>query len=320
VAQEDIARASGASAAAAVAATVLGAWAFGLCIWLLAGPGLLLFPDGRLPGDRWRWALWVPLVLVTALPLADAVIVSEVCLQWSGDDCVRAVENPFQVITGADVSGVADRYTQFLFVGVLAVSLAALIVRYRRSRGEVRGQLKWVAWMAMAVVLVFFPVAVAEDLLGSTLNEWVGVLAFMVLTVGMPVAMAVAIFKYRLYDIDRIINRTAVYAIVVGLLAVVFAAGAVWIPSLLPFEESNLAVAASTLAVFFLFNPLRQRTQRFVDRRFYRSRYDAQQVADEFSARLRDQVDPDQVAAEWVEVVQRTLQPESVAVWVKEGT
>jgi hypothetical protein len=183
--------------------------------------------------------------------------------------------------------------------------------------GVERQQLKWVlaAGIWFPLSLIVFGSIFDE----GPLSDAVGVFGTFVITFNaMAVGVGIAVLRYRLYDIDRIINRTAVYAIVVGLLAVVFAAGAVWIPSLLPFEESNLAVAASTLAVFFLFNPLRQRTQRFVDRRFYRSRYDAQQVADEFSARLRDQVDPDQVAAEWVEVVQRTMQPATVAVWVRE--
>jgi hypothetical protein len=144
-------------------------------------------------------------------------------------------------------------------------------------------------------------------------------LIFGLLPTVLALGIAVAVTRYGLYEVDRLVNRTVVYAIVVALLAVVFAAGAVWLPTLLPGESSSVAVAASTLAVAALFNPLRRWVQRFVDRRFYRSRYDAQQVADAFAARLRDQVDPEEVAAEWVEVVRRTLQPASVAVWLGEG-
>jgi hypothetical protein len=136
----------------------------------------------------------------------------------------------------------------------------------------------------------------------------------------LAVSIAVAVTRYGLYEIDRLVNRTIVYTIVVGLLGLVVAAGAVWLPSLLPGDSSGVAVAASTLAVAALFTPLRKRTQRFVDRRFYRSRYDAQRVADQFAAGLRDELDADVVAAKWAEVVRSTLQPSSVSVWVREGS
>lgn len=188
----------------------------------------------------------------------------------------------------------------------------SLIVRYRRGGSIERQQIKWIIFAAMLLL----PAIALSDAYQDTVGPLILGFAIMVF----PIAITVAILKYRLYEIDRIVNRTVVYAIVVVLLGAVFALGAVWIPSRLPFEDNNLAVAASTLAVFFLFNPLRIRVQRFVDHRFYRSRYDAQQVADDFSARLRDQVDPEAVASEWVEVVQRTMQPASVAVWVREAS
>jgi hypothetical protein len=319
VVQENAKSWSGGAPDSVIALAVLASYAaLGFGLWLILGPGVLLFPDGRLPGSRFRWALWTPAALLAAVWAVYVLTTAKVCVDSSeAGRCLLKVDNPMGLFDIGAVLGDEGFLPGVIVMAAFVVSLTGLVLRYRRSRGEARQQIKWVAFAVVAAPIAVLGLALVEG--PGEINEWMGVLPILLGFVGVPVAMAVAIFKYRLYDIDRIINRTTVYAIVVGLLAVVFAAGAVWIPSLLPFEESNLAVAASTLAVFFLFNPLRQRTQRFVDRRFYRSRYDAQQVADEFSARLRDQVDPDQVAAEWVEVVQRTLQPAAVAVWVREG-
>jgi len=131
-------------------------------------------------------------------------------------------------------------------------------------------------------------------------------------------AIGIAITRYRLYDIDRIINRTLVYGLVVTALAVVLIVGAVWIPTVLPTSNSNLAVAATTLVVFFLFQPLRRRAQRAVDRRFFRFRYDAQQVADNVAGQLRDVVAPQLVAEHLVDAVARSVQPATLSIWVSE--
>lgn len=309
--------------AAAVAVTFMFfLFVFGVALWLVFGPGLLLFPDGRLPGKRFAVALWIPPVVMTAVGIVSVLSASRVCLESSdaeGGACLSWVDNPLAVI-GVDLSAVTDALVYTAASLALVASFVGLVVRYRRSRGDERQQIKWVVWAVALGVVVAVVSTTVDDWLGVDVNEWVAVASFLFLTVAIPASMAVAIFKYRLYDIDRIINRTVVYAVMVGLLGAVFVVGAVWLPSLLPVGNSNVAVAASTLAVFFLFNPLRVRVQRFVDRRFYRSRYDAQQVADAFSTRLRDQVDPEVVAAEWADVVQRTLQPAAVSVWVKEGT
>lgn len=132
-----------------------------------------------------------------------------------------------------------------------------------------------------------------------------------------PASIAVAILKYRLYEIDRIISRTVSYGLIVGFLGLVFAAGAVWLPSTLQ-VENQLFVAATTLAVAALFNPVRRRIQSGVDRRFNRSRYDTQRVMDEFAGSLQQGVDQAEVVEGWTEVVSETMQPETAGVWIKD--
>ena len=182
-----------------------------------------------------------------------------------------------------------------------------------------RQQLKWFAYSVVFAIAVI----VAGGFIPGVSEEATNRIGTVVWGVGPALIIAsigLAILRYRLYDIDRLINRTLVYGLVVGLLAVVFVAGTVWIPYLLPTNDSSLAVAASTLAVFFLFQPLRKRVQAWVDRRFYRSRYDSQLVADSLAVQLRDQVDPGMVSREWALAVQTTMQPATMALWVRDGT
>ncbi len=260
----------------------------------------IVFPSGEPAGRWWRYALGA----VVAVAVVDLISAPFLGYEIEGTAYPAPIEGyrVFEAITFL---------TMLTSFGIgLAALIRLVVLRFRGDPLE-RFQIRWVAY---AVALALLVLAAEPFVHGA--NDVAGVVA----GIGIPLALAVAITRYRLYDIDRIINRTVVYAIVVGVLGLVFAAGALWVPSSLPFENSNMAVAASTLAVFFLFNPLRKRVQRFVDRRFYRSRYDAQQVVDRFSARLRDQVDPDIVTGEWVDVVQQTLQPESVGVWVRDPT
>ena len=200
-----------------------------------------------------------------------------------------------------------------------AISFIGIVVRYRQSTGEIRQQIKWVAWVASAGILLMLGVTLIEDVVGISLNDWVGVLTFMMITVGLPVAIGVAIFKYRLYDIDRIISRTAAYALVVGILAAVFVMSVTLTQQLLPIE-SQFGVVASTLVVAALFNPLRRRVQSVVERRFNRSKYDAQRVLDELSIQLREDVDLEPLLAAPLSATQETMQPSYVSLWVRERT
>jgi hypothetical protein len=198
--------------------------------------------------------------------------------------------------------------TTFLMSAALLVSVAALVVRFAKSSGEERLQLKWCATAALVLVVVF----VASIWMNSAVVNVLQSLAFLCLWT----AIAIAVLKYRLYDIDRIISRTLAYAIVTGLLVGVYAALVVLATQVLTLK-SPVAVAGSTLAAAALFSPLRSRVQRAVDRRFNRARYDADQMVAAFATRLKDAVDLDAVQADLGRVVQRALEPAHVSMWMK---
>jgi hypothetical protein len=272
---------------------------------VLVGLAVLLFPDGALPSPRWRPVLWVYLA-VAGLWMASAEVVS-----------VGAVAgHHVRIDTSGGLLGLGSTtgpYGWFgvvedVFFPVLAVcwlaSLAAQAASYRRSSGERRQQLKW---LLTGGVVGGIGLVLALSGLGAVAGT--------VLGLALPASMGVAIFKYRLYEIDRIISRTLAYAIVTGLLVGVYA-GLVLLATRVLTLHSTVAVAAATLAAAALFNPLRRRVQLRVDRRFNRARYDADQMVAGFAARLKDAVDLDSVRDDLASVVQQALEPAHLSVWV----
>jgi hypothetical protein len=193
---------------------------------------------------------------------------------------------------------------------MLVLGLLSLVARYRSSAGIERQQVKVLVWVAV-VALVFFGVSgriggIAEPVINSLFTLFVAA------------ALTLAILRYRLFEIDRLISRTVTYAVLAGALVLIYVFGAVWLPSQIVGEQTPLFVAGSTLAVAALFNPLRRRVMRWVDRRFNRSAYDVERVKDAFATRLRDQVDVGRLAEDWAGTVTRTLQPSAVGVWVRD--
>jgi hypothetical protein len=262
---------------------------------------ILLFPDGRLPSARWRWALRAYVVVFTAFLAATAVAMAgalaEHPIRVDSAGGLAAVDHPsgwFNAIQGP--------------IGVIVIGLSlAFIARqalsWRRAARERRQQLKWVASGAT--------VSLVSVLLGSSFGVgWFGVAA-------LPISMGVAILRYRLYEIDRIISRTLAYAIVTGLLVGVYAALVLLATHVLS-VHSTVAVAAATLAAAALFNPLRRRVQQVVDRRFNRARYDADRIVATFASRLKDEVDLDSIRDDLAGAVQRALEPAHVSVWINE--
>jgi FtsH-binding integral membrane protein len=200
-------------------------------------------------------------------------------------------------------------------ITVLVVGVFALIIRFRRSDEAVRAQIKWVSLslIVFVVTLLFrFATYPGEDLLSQVL--------FSAATAFIPVSMTLGILRYRLFDIDRLISRTVGYVVVVAALGSVYVLGAVWLPSRLLGEQPTLFVAGSTLAVAALFNPVRNRVLAWVDRRFYRSQYDAQRVVDDFTGRLRNRLDVEQLISESMSVVAEVMHPSAIAVWVVDQT
>jgi hypothetical protein len=199
---------------------------------------------------------------------------------------------------------------------VLAIALVSLVTRLRRATGEERQQVKWFVYTVVTVMLVFVTTTLALG--AGYLFPLFGLI---------PVSVAIAVFKYRLYEIDRLINRTLVYALLTALLIGVYAALLIGVYAGLVFllgvvldpatGDSALAVAASTLAVAALFQPARRRVQDLVDRRFNRRRYDAARTVERFSGRLRDHVDLGTLAAELLGVVDQTVQPASASLWLR---
>jgi hypothetical protein len=284
-------------------------WAvwIGNWIWVpivAAGPWLLLlFPDGRLPSRRWR-SYAVFLLILTGLLLVTAA------LRPGPTEMPDAIVNPLGV---ALVGDLADGLSAIM-LATLPVSATALLVRFRRSQGDERQQIKIVVYAGSVLALL---AVVGQVVFWYWLHQ--GDSGAALFAFGMPPAVAAAILKYRLYDIDRIINRTLVYGLLTVLLGVVYAGGVFTLGRLLnPITgESSLAVAASTLAVAALFQPARRRLQAVVDRRFNRRRYDAVRTVEGFSGRLREEIDLDTLSVELLAVVEQTMQPTAVSLWLR---
>jgi hypothetical protein len=282
----------------------------------LFGLVVLLFPDGRLPSPRWRWALWAYLAVAGAWVAgvfyisAGAIIGHHVHVDSTGN--LLLLDHP----TGSVAWWGAVQTVFFPVLGVFwLATIIGQVLSYRRSSGERRLQLKWlVGGSAIAAVG-----GVAGVWLSSQPQEILRIVGSIgiVAVLALPVSMGVAILKYRLYDIDRLISRTLAYAIVTGLLVGVYA-GVVALAGAASFS-SPVEVAAATLAAVALFSPLRRRVQRVVDRRFNRARYDADRMVAEFAARLKDAVDLDAVRYDLADVVHAALEPAHVSVWVRGG-
>lgn len=277
---------------------------FGVLPWLAIAWLLLVFPWGGYPGRIERIAGYVTLGVGLVATLAFAL--SSEPQDYSDLPSPLAVPS-LDPITGPIVGDSG-------FLSVIAVLLAALLLlirRWRRAGGVERHQYRWLLLGALPFVLVLVVGnLIAEDSL----------LQVLILPAGwaIPVSIGVAVTRYRLYEIDRLLSRTLGYTLVVALLALVYGVGAVWLPSQLLNQQPPLFVAGSTLAVAALFNPVRKRLLGWVDRRFYRSRYDAELVIEDFGRRLRNEVDIRRLTDDWTAVVTETMRPSSVGVWVRE--
>jgi hypothetical protein len=280
---------------------------------------ILLFPDGRLSSRRWRWVLWSYLVVGAYLPVGiyeitiRTVIGHRIQVLANGD--LAAVDNPSG--GGGVLSALVGVALPLLVVFWLAF-FGRQAASFRRSSGERRQQLKWLMTGA-AIFVIALILSVVVSIIDSHPSTFVQILIDIggLGTLALPVGIGVGILKYRLYEIDRLISRTLAYAVLTGLLVGVYAGLVLLATRVLSFS-SPVAVAASTLAAAALFNPLRRRVQRVVDRRFNRARYDAEVTVAAFSARLKDAVDLGAVRADLLDVVSRSLEPAHVSVWIRE--
>jgi hypothetical protein len=281
-------------------------WVLILALTLIFTP--LVFPTGRLLSPRWRPLAWLAGVATAVLTTLNSLR-TNMSLGTVPD---QVIANPIGVaVVGNPDKGPAVPALILLLTVLAAVAFGSLVVRFRRSRGEERQQLKWFTYAAALVPL---------SVLGDALPAVVGDLAIDLPIVFLPVAAGIAILRYRLYDIDRLINRTLVYGLVTAILGLGYAGLVLLLGQLfggVTRDPPSWAVAGATLAVAALFQPARHRIQTAVDRRFNRRRYNTAQTIEAFSTRLRDQVDLDTLSTELLAVVDQTMEPTRISLWLR---
>jgi len=288
----------------------------GFFVFMTATLGLLplLFPTGRIPSPRWKWPARI-LVGITALIALSGLITHRLCQldPGGGESCVR---NPI------GIPGVG--FMEFLVVAAFPLivgSLISAVLRFRRSTGVERRQMKWLMLSLGTVLILLVIEAVLVEGLGFDLSPLLGT-DFDLLGLAMvmvPISIAVAVLRNRLFDIDRLVSRTVSYAVVLALVATVYSAIALGPTLILGTADTPPSlVALATLTAAALFSPLRRKIQNRVDRRFNRARYDAEQIVEGFGDQLRETTDPGVIAARWVAAVGDLLEPVTVSAWVPE--
>jgi hypothetical protein len=297
--------APGSLPAAEVAAWIYSwVWVPGLCFIVFLP---LLFPNGRLPSPRWRPFAWFSVLLAGTGTILAAFS--------PGPGVGLSIRNPFGMESLPNLS----EQLQALVFALIFVAAASLVMRLRHARGVERQKIKWVAYagaLGGGASLPTYTVLEAVDL------RWLHMLGYMLALVGIvgfPTAVGIAMMRYRLYEIDILINRTLVYGTLTATLIAFYFVGIVVLQRLFVLligQQSTLAVVASTLLIAALFNPLRGSIQSFMDRRFYRRKYDARKTLETFSARLRDETDLEALSAGLVGVVRETMQPAHVSLWL----
>ena len=293
-----------------------GTIAFGVVFSFL----FLLFPDGRLPSARWRPVAWSATLALSLVTLAAAL--KPQLTDEAGEAVPRGapetIDNPLGIHGAESALHAVETTAVVLFVlcGALP-AVASLVLRYHRSSGERRQQIKWLAYAAGVLAVGIF---VVPDVVRAVWGETAAIHAVsrvleVVPVVGIALATSIAVLRHRLYDIDLVIRRTLVYTAVTATLAAAYLSSVLLIG--LAVGTSDVAIALSTLAVAALFRPARARIQGAVDRRFYRRRYDAARTLEAFGARLRDELDLEALGADLRDVVRETVQPAHVSLWLR---
>jgi len=287
---------------------------------------ILLFPDGRLPSKRWRPLAWLSGVMIVLLSITEGLAPGP--LENQG-----GVRNPFGLEALPWLEDVSYIILPLLPLCILA-SAVSMVLRFRRSRGEVRQQIKWVAFVASFSGLLYLIAMISQLVFVLNVSEsggsiprfpWWAEVLFSVAVLGfagVPVAIGFAVLKYRLYDIDVVINRTLVYGSLTAMLVALYFGSVAATQTILraltgQTEQPQLAVVISTLVIAALFNPLRRRIQSFIDRRFYRRKYDARKTLEAFSARLREETDLETLNSDLADVIRETMQPAHVSLWLR---
>ncbi len=282
-------------------------------IWVpYLGLGVFLFllvPNGKLPGSSWRWFARLTVLLI--LTGTGLVAIDPEPIRSLGP-----IQNPLGIESMPSLSWTVEA----VMFALIFVATASLFMRLHYSRGIERQQIKWITYAAVTGIsgaILMYTISEATDVL------WLEGVGFVLLTIGLvgiPISMGIAILRYRLFEIDLIINRTLVYGLLSVMLGLVYSSsvtGLQYLFSLLTGQGDTLAIVASTLAIAALFNPLRGRIQGFIDRRFYRRKYDAAKTLEAFGARLREETDLEKISDDLVGVVRETMQPSHVSLWLR---
>ncbi len=301
------------------AALLVMLWFVGWSWWLLIGPLLLvlvLFPTGRPPSPRWRWVI-----------VAVAALFSTFLLVVTFAETIEAPE--YHVRFPNPIGMIPDRVLIFFFnvpwtimlLTTAAFCVAAVVVRYRCAAAQERAQLKWFLYACTVFLMIYALTAVLVNIATDTTFDSWGAIVFDLALLTIPGSIGIAVLRYRLYDIDVIIRRTLVYGTLTAILALIYIGSIVILQRFLrPLvgSDSELATVASTLTIAALFQPLRRRMQQLIDRRFYRRKYDAAKTVQVFSARLRDETNLEALTTDMLGVVQETLQPQHLSVWLRQ--
>jgi hypothetical protein len=273
---------------------------------------VLLFPDSRLPSSRWRWFAWLSVLLVLMGAVLSALSPGPISVG------LGPIHNPLGVESLPSFIKVVERVVNSL----LFAAVISLFIRLRRARELERQQIKWFVYATALTIcggILTYPVSEA---IGSQWLKWISFVPFIVGVMAIPISMGIAILRYRLYEIDLIINRTIVYGALTALLVLVYFGGVAASEAIFRAltgqeQQPQLAIVVSTLVIAALFNPLRRRIQGFIDRRFYRRKYDARKTLEAFSVKLRDETDLEALNNELLGVVRETMQPAHVSLWLR---
>ena len=267
---------------------------------------LFLFPNGRLPSPRWRFIFWLDVAVVALAGLMGL-------FQPGYLESNNRVRNPLGISGAQPFFDAINTVGGLVFVACALASVAAIIVRYITSRDIQRQQIKWFAFGVAAMVAILIPsfILLPEENVLSNITFALGILM-------LPLGAGIGVLRYRLFDIDVIINRTLVYGLLTAILAGVYFVGVVGVQTLLRVSNSPFIIVITTLLIAALFQPLRHRLQRFIDRRFYRARYDARKTLDTFGASLRSEVELAQLTDHLLATVEQTMRPTHVSLWLRE--
>lgn len=299
---------------------LLLAWVSGWSWWLLIGPLLLipvLFPNGGPPSPRWRWV-----IAALGAVILIFLFMETFSVQWQDTNSGVTMVNPIGFIPADLTTAFFDTPWTILLGGITLLCVSAILVRYRRANSIERQQIKWLLFACAFFLIVYLIPGHDED--EATLPSKLLGIAFEVAILGIPISIGIAILRYRLFDIDVIIRRTLTYALVTALLLIVFFGSIILLQQLFSSMtgsgQNEIVTVLSTLAIAALFVPVRNRIQTEIDKRFNRKKYDAQKVLSDFATTVRDETDLEKLTGRLMQVVDETMQPRSVSVWLKRGT